>query len=252
MEEDLEDKIEEAVEYYWSKLSDQAEEQRQSDNTTRGRRAEVLGGGQMDGFEALIEEILIHAGVPEESILHDHDTTLPGYYRATKRWDLAVIHNGKVLAIIEFKSISSSFGNNLNNRVEEALGNSLDVYDAYKAGAYEPSPNPWMGYFLVMAENDSSKGSVSIREPNFEVFEEYKEASYMDRAEQLCLRMLRNRLYDGTAFLTSDEEDGLDGDYREPKEELKVRRFISSLVGHVTAHLEYEDELQETLEQFPQ
>ena len=65
---------------------------------------------------------MMEAGVPEESICFDHEATLPGFFRGTKRWGLAVIHEGELLAAIEFKSITSSFGNNLNNRTEEALG----------------------------------------------------------------------------------------------------------------------------------
>lgn len=238
---DLDNEVSNAVKFFWSKLSDQAYAQQEGENAARGRRAEVLGGKQMDGFASLCHDLLLEAGLPEESILHDHDTTLPGFYRATKRWDLAVVHEGELLAIIEFKSISSSFGNNLNNRVEEALGNSTDIYAAYEEGAFEPSPNPWMGYLMLMNEAEGSTSPVRVREPNFEVFDEYKEASYVDRGEQLCLRMMRNRLYDGCAFLLTDRESGLDGGYREPNPELRFRRFAASLTGHIRGYLDYED-----------
>ena len=50
--------------------------------------------------------------------------TLPGFFRPTKLWDLLVINQGKLIAAIEFKSqVGPSFGNNANNRCEEALGN---------------------------------------------------------------------------------------------------------------------------------
>jgi hypothetical protein len=246
--EDLDTEVSEAVKYFWSKLSDQAEAQRESEQATRGRRAEVLGGRQLDGFASLCEDILQEVGVPEESIFHDHAATLPGYYRATKRWDLAVVHDDELLAVIEFKSISSSFGNNLNNRVEEALGNPTDLYAAYEEGAFEPSPNPWMGYFLLMAETEDSTSPVTVQEPHFNVFDEYKDASYVGRSEQLCLRMLRKRLYNGCAFLLSDEERGLEGEYVAPHEELSFHRFVSSLTGHIRGFLEYEGTTQETLE----
>ena len=236
----LDQRISEAVAYYWSKLSDQAEEQRESEAATRGRRAEVLGGRQMDEFYVLCEDLLMDAGLPEESIYHDHSATLPGFYRATKRWDLAVVHEDELLAVIEFKSISSSFGNNLNNRIEEALGNSTDIYAAYEEGAFEPSPNPWMGYLLMMAENENSTSPVTVREPHFPVLEEFDGASYVDRGEQLCLRLLRERLYDGSVFLLSDQESGLAGEFREPNTELEFRRFASSLVGHIKGYLDFE------------
>ena len=243
----IEDEVSWAVEYYWSKLSDQAAEQQEGEDAARGRRAEVLGGRQLDGFATVCEEILMDAGVPEESIYFDHKATLPGYFRATKRWDLAVIHEGELLAAIEFKSITSSFGNNLNNRTEEALGSPTDLYTAYEEGAYETSPRPWLGYLMLMAENDASTGSVRVSEPHFNVLEDFDGASYVDRGEQLCLRLLRRRLYDGCAFLLSDAERGVDGEYWEPQDELTFRRFAGSLVGHIKSYLEFQGTTQERL-----
>jgi hypothetical protein len=47
--------------------------------------------------------------------------TLPGYFRPTKLWDVLVIHDKRLLAAIELKSqVGPSFGNNFNNRTEEA------------------------------------------------------------------------------------------------------------------------------------
>ena len=42
---------------------------------------------------------------------------VPGYYRASKNWDfLVVAPNGKLIALVEFKSQIGSYGNNFNNR----------------------------------------------------------------------------------------------------------------------------------------
>ena len=52
---------------------------------------------------------------------------LPGYFRPTKLWDLLVINQGRLVAALELKSqIGPSFGNNFNNRTEEALGTAID------------------------------------------------------------------------------------------------------------------------------
>jgi len=187
-------------------------------------------------------------------VLHDHDATLPGYYRATKRWDIAVVLDEELLAVMELKSIASSFGNNLNNRIEEAVGNNTDLYQAYETGLFEPSPTPWVGYLILMADTEKSRQPVRIREPSFEVDDAFKDASYtpghewintqidyfrsirllppgqgtimlsgscpgvyIDRAEQLCLRMVRQRLVDAATFLTSGRESGLQGEYDRTK-----------------------------------
>ncbi len=121
MIDDLPQELSGAVQYYWATRSGQAEAQRQSEDSTRGMRAEVLGGRQMDSFAGLIEDILVaEAGIPRDSVKHDYHATLPGYFRHEKEWDTAVVHDGELLAAIEYKSQASSFGNNLNNRAEEA------------------------------------------------------------------------------------------------------------------------------------
>ena len=111
--DNLPPEIARAVQFYWETRSGQAEEQRASSNTARGRRAEVLGGGQMDGFAGLVEDLLVAEGVPRESVKHDYQATLPGFFRHEKEWDTAIVHEGKLLAAVEYKSQGSSFGNNL-------------------------------------------------------------------------------------------------------------------------------------------
>jgi hypothetical protein len=234
---DIGDEVSDAVEWYWETLSDQADSQRDSDNTARGRRAQVLGGAQMDGFAGLIEDALVEAGLPRDDVLHDHDATLPGYFRATKRWDIAVIHNGKLLAAIELKSIASSFGNNLNNRVEEAVGNNLDIREAYENGVIEQPKPPWVGYLILMADTEDSRSSVRVREPNLSIDEAYRDASYIDRAELLCSRLVKQGVVDGSSFLISSEQEGLDGGFDEPNPDLSFQQFLADLVAHVDSQI---------------
>lgn len=242
MIEDIELEVSDAVQWYWETLSGQAEEQRESEDSTRGRRAEVLGGGQMDGFAGLIEDILVEAGVPRESVKHDYYATLPGFYRPEKEWDTAVVYNGELLAVVEYKSQASSFGNNLNNRAEEAVGSFTDLLEAYEDGVFEPSPAPWIGYLYLMADNESSRNVPRLREVNFEVDDEFRDATYLDRVELLCLRMVRQRLVNEAAFILSDEEQGLEGEYWEPNQELRFKRFARALASHVQGHIDIQQD----------
>lgn len=230
------------MQWYWETRSGQGQEQRESDDSTRGRRAEVLGGQQMDAFAGLIEDIVVDAGVPRESVKHDYYATLPGYYRHEKEWDTAVVHDGKLLAVVEYKSQASSFGNNLNNRAEEAIGNNTDILQAYEEGVFSPSPQPFIGYLMLMADNEQSRNVPQVREPNFEVDDEFRNATYIDRMELLCLRMVRQRLVNNAAFILTDAEAGLEGDHREPNEELQFRRFARSLASHVKANLDIQQD----------
>ncbi len=235
---DIRNEVSDAVEWYWETLSDQEDDQKDSENTARGRRAQVLGGAQMDGFAGLIEDALVEAGLPREDICHDHDATLPGYFRATKRWDIAVVYDGKVLAAIELKSIASSFGNNLNNRVEEAIGNNIDVHMAYENGVIEQPKPPWIGYLILMADTEDSSSSVRVHEPNINVDDDYRDASYIDRARLLCERLVRQDVVNATAFLTSGEDEGIDGGFEEPNPDLSFQQFLDDLVAHVEMQID--------------
>lgn len=237
MIDELNSETSDAVQWYWETLSGQAKAQRESENSTRGRRAEVLGGGQMDGFAGLVEDILVDTGVPRESVKHDYYATLPGFYRPEKEWDTAVVHDDELLAVIEYKSQASSFGNNLNNRTEEAVGSFTDLLEAYEDGVFAPSPAPWIGYLFLMAENDQSQNVPRLREVNFEVDDEFRGATYLDRVEHFCLRMVRQRLVNEAAFVLSDEERGLEGEFWEPNAELRFERFTRSLAAHVQAYI---------------
>lgn len=242
MIDNLQSELADAVQWYWETRSGQGQEQRESEDSTRGRRAEVLGGQQMDGFAGLIEDIVVDAGVPRESVKHDYHATLPGYYRHEKEWDTAVVHDGELLAVVEYKSQASSFGNNLNNRAEEAIGNNTDILQAYEEGVFSPSPQPFVGYLMLMADNEQSRNVPQVREPNFEVDEEFRNATYIDRMELLCLRMVRQRLVNNAAFILTDAETGLEGDCWEPNEELRFKRFARSLASHVRGNLDIQQD----------
>jgi hypothetical protein len=196
----------------------------------------------MDSFAGLVEDIVVNAGVSRDAVKHDYHATLPGYYRHEKEWDTAVVHDGELLAVVEYKSQASSFGNNLNNRAEEAIGNNTDLIEAYEEGVFAPSPQPWIGYLMLMADNDESRNEPSVREPNFQVDDEFRGATYVDRMELLCLRMVRKRLVNESAFLLSDEERGLDGEYWEPHEELRFDRFARSLASYVSGHIDHDQD----------
>ncbi len=58
---------------------------------------------------------------------------------------------------------------------------------------------------------------------------EFKDSSYATRYELLCLKMLRERLYDACCFITSDRLTGPKGAYLQPNEELNFDRFLNSL-----------------------
>jgi hypothetical protein len=140
-----------------------------------------------------------------------------------------------LLAGIEFKSQVSSFGNNYNNRTEEAIGSAVDIWAAHREGAFKPSARPWLGYLMLLEEAPASLNPVRAREPHFKVFPEFREASYAKRYEILLTKLVRERLYDAACFLMSNASDGPKGRYTEPAAELGFQNFVASLMAKAIA-----------------
>jgi hypothetical protein len=189
----------------------------------------------MNGFINLVRDLLCESGLPKAHIFCERYIELPGWYRPEKKWDLLIVNDRKLLAGIEFKSQVGSFGNNYNNRTEEAIGSAVDLWAAYREGAFKPSARPWLGYLMLLEEAPGSVNSVRATEPHFKVFPEFKNASYAKRYEILLTKLVRERLYDAACFLMSNAADGPKGIYREPAPELNFQNFVSSLLAKAIA-----------------
>jgi len=241
MSDDLRERVSKAIAHFW--LTRREQESKQGSTSGQkdyGNRSAVTGGKQMDGFVRLVRELLVDAGLPEASV-HLRRVTIPGYFRPVKAWDLLAVVNGKLLASIEFKSQVGSFGNNYNNRVEEAIGSATDLWTAFEKGKFQDSMRPWLGWMMVLEDCAKSRRSVSVKEPHFKVFEEFRGASYAQRYEQFCLRLVRRRLYDAACFILTPRDRGAFGEFSEPNEVVSFARFEASLVGHATGYVKLRD-----------
>lgn len=233
----LESRLAQAVRHFWSTRDKQAEAQGvKTGRKDSGFRTAVTGGKQLDGLIDLVCELLVEAGIKRPTIHCKRQVEVPGWFRATKKWDLLLVSKGQLLASIECKSIVGSFGKNLNNRTEEALGNATDLLAAYREGAFRPSLRPWLGYLILIQDHPDSTSPVAIKEPHFKVFEEFRNSSYIERSRILLTKLLREQLYDGACLLSSPREAGTKrGEYREPDPELTFRKFVESLLAKAVA-----------------
>src|SRR5437667_968132 len=233
---DIEQKLKEAIPRFWKSRETQAQKQGSKTGIRdAGARAAVTGGSQMDGFVELVRDLLEESGIEKPVIFCERYVEIPGWFRPEKKWDLLVVLDNCLVAAIEFKSQVGSFGNNYNNRTEEAVGSATDMWAAYREGAFRPSARPWLGYLMLLEEAPESTHPVKAQEPHFKVFEEFRSASYATRYEILLTKLVRERLYDATCFLMSSSIDGIRGGYREPAPELTFKNFASSLLAKALA-----------------
>lgn len=233
---DLDKRTREAVAHYWATRSAQQTKQAGSGRADHGLRSAVTGGAQMDGFIELFADLIIDSGLSAESLHRKKRLELPGFFRPTKEWDLLVIRDGTLIAAIKAKSqVGPSFGNNFNNRTEEAMGSALDLWTAYREGALGTSPQPFLGYCFMLEDCAASQRSVRVKEPHFPVFPEFVGASYMRRYELFCRKLVLERHYSSTVYLTSNRDTGLKGDYQSPAGDISLDQFARSLVAHVSS-----------------
>lgn len=196
---------------------------------TKERQGNVLAGKQLNGFLALLSETAQDAGVPKDCI-YLKNNHLPGYFRATKDWDLLIISpHGNLIAAIELKSQVGSYGNNLNNRIEESLGSSEDFWTAYRENTFNCVQSPWIGYIMIVGKDEASTHTVKINEPHFPVRPEFKESTYIDRYRILCQRLLLEHKYNAVALLATSNKDS----YENLADNISIETFLSSFKGYL-------------------
>ena len=137
--------------------------------------------------------------------------------------------------IAEFKSqVGPSFGNNFNNRTEEAIGTAHDLWTAYREGAFGEQPRPFAGWLILIEDAAGSRKPVKDVSAHFPIFREFEGASYADRYNILCRKLMQEQLYTAASVLMSPRSaEG--GEYAELSELTGLRTFITALAGHIAA-----------------
>lgn len=226
-------------------------------NASQGAgRDAVLGGKNMDGFIELVRMVVEHCGLLTDTVhVRKSQVILPGFFRATKNWDVLVVHDKRLLGVFEFKSQVGSFGNNFNNRSEEVIGSAADLWVAHHHGAYgstaqsrnrvqehapavlnpviqsDPRP-PFLAWLMLLEECEASTRPVRCDEPHFPVFEEFRNASYAKRYQILCERLVERQLYSAAALELTPT--GVDA-HRALSPATSIRNLFAEFAGRILA-----------------
>lgn len=232
------EKIQKAVEFYWSVRLGQAKRQRRKGHRDTGTRGEVTGGKQLDEFAALLDDLAKAAGYTSAEIFFGtrNELPIPGYYRPQKKWDFAVCRDKRLIAAVEFKSQSGSIGNNFNNRSEEVIGLARDFWISYREKTFGLMPQPWLGYLFLLEESEESKHPVGLMPSKLSPLEKFNQTSYQDRYRILCETLVLERDFSATALLTSCRpEINMKASFAEPMPALSVESFCKSFFAHIAA-----------------
>lgn len=228
----LNERFQQAVQSYWDVLRIQQQKQITLGIRDAGRRSAVTGGGQMNALESLVAEIIRNTGLQNLEIHTGSELEIPGYFRAEKKWDLLAVSNGRLVCALEFKSqVGPSFGNNFNNRTEEAVGNAVDIWTAFREGRFQGAPRPFVGYFFLLEDCEKVHKAVAMMEPHFKADGVFREASYAKRYEILCRRLVLERYYDAACLTLASNDTPTRVSH--PLPDLDFTRWVSELCAGI-------------------
>jgi hypothetical protein len=223
----VEDPTQAAVSLFWTKRADQMDAL--ADGGLGGGAARAAG--HMNGIRDLVKNIFVEAGLPEESVVYE--PYLPGYYRARKRWDMAIRYKGALVAALEFKSQVGSVGKNINNRFEEALGTATDTWAAQTNFAPYGDVPPWLGYVFVLREDDETEAPNRSIAALFPADEAFRGMSYNRRYQEMLRRFMGDNIYQGGWLITTKQDEDGRVSYAEPLATASGKAFRAAVEGRV-------------------
>ncbi len=236
---DLDKSLCKAVKHFWTTRSGSRV------STQEGNRGAVIGGKTLDGFTEVIRKVAKHCGYRDEEIFTagKNDLVIPGFFRPSKIWDVLVISDDRLIAVFELKSQVGSFGNNFNNRAEEAIGSATDLWTAFRENAFslgEKRHNelqqPFLGFLMLLERSEETMRVVKTVERHYQVFPEFKNTSYVDRYEILCRKLILEQKYDAAALIVSDRVTGeKTGAHQCPNRSLSPVSLLTQFAGHLLA-----------------
>jgi hypothetical protein len=219
-----------AVRAFWAGRDLQTQKQIDSGRIDAGTRGSVTGGQHLGPLQDVIAkqfEPLVELGA---QVRRTGIIPLPGFYRRAKNWDIVVTFDEILVAAIECKSQVGSFGNNFNNRTEEAIGNAVDLWRGYEAG-YMGKVRPFLGFVFVIEH--APKSTSIVRDQGTPVYRTdpvFDNSSYIDRYGILFDRLVRERLYDATCLVSTVQGEGI---HDEPVPEVSTQNLTAAIAGRV-------------------
>lgn len=217
------------IELFWDVRSQQTQKQIEAGVKDAGSRGSVTGGKHMDGLTVAVADLFRADPKITFDIRFGRRLSLPGYYRRTKDWDLVVLYRGTLVAAIELKSQVGSFGNNFNNRSEEAIGNAADVWRAYEEGFFGHI-RPWLGFIMVLEKAKGSTTPLGDSDAIFPTDPIFQNTGYLDRYRILMQRLVREKQYDAAVVVaTAKGQDTIE----EPIFDLSFANFEASIAARI-------------------
>jgi len=220
---DYETKARSAIKLFWS--------------SRKKAGASKLADGKMTGFIDLIADIVHANGLTNADIIRKSKfAVIPGHFCPTQSWDLLVMSNGKLIAVIKFDAqVGPSFGKNADNACAQAISLAVDLQAAFRRGTFGEYARPFVGYLGLLEDSRATREPIKDISPNFPLVPEYRNASHAERYDILCKKLIMEGLYTAATVIISPRTAPKSGAYSEMSDMTGLKSFVTTLAGHIAA-----------------
>jgi hypothetical protein len=229
--------IRKAVKFYWLSKTNALKKNQAGKKADAGKRGAATAGKNFDGFAEMFAQLAKKCGSKDLQIHQNKsNVVLPGHFRPSKQWDLVLTCEGRLIAAMEFKALGGpSFGNNANNRCEEALGSGLDLSVAQREGLFGAGASPFIGYCILVEDEEKSSRPPTRGNPSkhFATDPIFKTASYQQRMQILCERMVQERIYTAAAVVTTPPNAAKSGKFNNLSGNTSLNKLVAKFLAHI-------------------
>ena len=106
---------------------------------------------------------------------------------------------------------------------------------AFREGAFGESGKPFVGFLMLLEDAPASRKPVADVSPNFPLFPEFRGASYSERYNILCKKLIAEELYTAAAVILSPRSASKSGAYSEMSDMTGLKSFVKTLAAHISA-----------------
>ncbi len=202
--------------------------------TTRCSNASDIIGSMFTIFADLIHK----NGHGDEKIITKGSglSELPGFYEQTTEWDFMVMRCSRLTAVIRLNIVPNPTEDNEHHRIAEAVYAAHALQAAYRCGMFgEQAPRPFVGWLMLVEDAPSSRLSTSDRSDHFPVRPEFQGASYLERYNLLCRKLVQENLYTSAAVLASPRTAIATGKFSDVSELTSLKMFVTNFAAHIAA-----------------
>lgn len=186
-------------------------------------------------ISTLLAELVHKNGYGDEHVItkENGSPTLPGFYEKTTEWDFMVIRKDRLVAVIRLDAVTEE--RNYHKQTAEAVYAAHAFQAAYRAGMFEAIARPFVGWLMLGEDATDSRSLVTERSPHFPVRPEFQNASYLQRYDQLCRKLMQENLYTAASVITSPATAARNGRFTEVSELTGLKNFVTTFAAHIAA-----------------